>query len=170
MLIELNNVFENDGARLPLDMDIDFSDVLDGGVCRFQTPVKLEGGFTNRIGMVSMDAVARFTYSAPCDRCAEQVTHDFVIPIHHNIVAQLSNEADNDYFLVAENMRLDVDDLIHSDVLLNMPAKFLCTEDCKGLCSKCGANLNNGPCGCKKEADPRMAKLLELIDSEETDS
>ncbi|MBR3961677.1 MAG: DUF177 domain-containing protein, partial [Clostridia bacterium] len=40
-----------------------------------------------------------------------------------------------------------------------------CSEDCRGLCSNCGANLNGGDCGCNvKQIDPRLAKLAELLD------
>jgi uncharacterized protein len=45
-----------------------------------------------------------------------------------------------------------------------METKFLCREDCKGLCARCGKNLNLGPCGCGKEIDPRFAVLEQLLD------
>ena len=48
--------------------------------------------------------------------------------------------------------------------VLNMDSKLLCSEDCKGLCSRCGANLNLGPCDCKPEPDPRFAALQQLLD------
>ena len=47
-----------------------------------------------------------------------------------------------------------------------METKFLCSEDCKGLCPRCGKNLNLGPCGCRKEPDPRFAVLEQLLDKE----
>ena len=40
---------------------------------------------------------------------------------------------------------------------------FLCSEDCKGLCAVCGKNLNEGPCDCKPEPDPRLAVLAQLL-------
>lgn len=165
-MIELKNVFEDEGIRLPLEASVDFSGVLDNGVCHFITPVKVSGEFVNRIGMVSLKATARFTYSAPCDRCAEETLRDFEVPIEHNLVTKLNDE-NNDNFLVVENMKLDVDELVRCDVLLSMPSKYLCKEDCRGLCSQCGANLNVSPCKCVREADPRMAKLLTLLDDDE---
>ena len=50
------------------------------------------------------------------------------------------------------------------EFILDMDMKFLCREDCKGLCSTCGKNLNLGPCGCRKEIDPRFAVLEQLLD------
>ena len=162
MLIELKKVFENEGSQLPFARQIDLSDVTQSGVSLFQTPVSVEGEFVNRLGIVTLSATARFTYTAPCDRCAEVTVRDFTLPITYTLVTELNDE-DNDDFLVVENMRLDVDELIRSDVLLSLPSKYLCKEDCKGLCSKCGANLNLGACQCPKEVDPRLSALLDLM-------
>ena len=163
MLIELKKVFENEGTTLPLSALIDLSDVEQRGQKLFVTPVSVQGEFKNRLGVVTLSAMARFTYRAPCDRCAEIVERAYSVPIEHGLVTELNNE-DNDDFLVVENMKLDVDELTRSDVLLSLPTKFLCKSDCKGLCSKCGANLNLGECSCAKEVDPRLSALLELMD------
>lgn len=162
MFIELKNVFENEGTSLPLSALIDLSDVEQRGQKLFVTPVSVTGEFQNKLGVVSIQATAQFTYRAPCDRCAEIVERNYTVPIVHGLVTQLNDE-DNDDFLVVENMRLDVDELVRSDVLLSLPTKFLCKKDCKGLCAKCGANLNLGACQCKKEVDPRLSALLELM-------
>lgn len=166
MLIELKNLFENEGTLIPLECNVDFSDIVEHGEHPFKTPVKVSGEFKNRIGMVSLEATARFTYCAECDLCAEFVEREFSFPIEHKLVTELNDE-NNDDFLVVENMKLDVDELIRCDVLLSMPSKYLCRDDCKGLCSKCGANLNLGECSCKKEVDPRLSALLGLMDDEE---
>lgn len=163
MFIELKQVFENEGTSLPFSALIDLSDVEQRGQKLFVAPVSVTGEFINKLGVVSFEATAQFTYRAPCDRCAEPVEREYSLPIQHGLVTALNNE-DNDDFLVVENMKLDVDELVRSDVLLSLPTKFLCKSDCKGLCSKCGANLNLGPCNCKKEVDPRLSALLELMD------
>ncbi|MDY5613643.1 MAG: DUF177 domain-containing protein, partial [Dysosmobacter sp.] len=49
--------------------------------------------------------------------------------------------------------------------ILEMDTKTLCSEDCKGLCPRCGADLNLGPCSCKKEVDPRLAALAKLLEN-----
>ena len=51
-------------------------------------------------------------------------------------------------------------------MVLAMDSKHVCSEDCKGLCATCGADLNEGPCGCKPEIDPRFAALAQLLDKE----
>lgn len=62
------------------------------------------------------------------------------------------DEEDTGEFIVVEGMRLDLTALVREDLLLALPAKFLCREDCKGLCPICGKNLNDGSCSCKSRS------------------
>ena len=59
---------------------------------------------------------------------------------------------------------LNLDDLLETEFILDMPTKFLCREDCKGVCPKCGKNLNDGECDCRPDVDPRFAALAQLLD------
>ena len=68
---------------------------------------------------------------------------------------------ENDYLT---GMDLDVDRLVYLEVLMSWPLKVLCREDCKGICSRCGKNLNKGSCGCAEEPkDPRMAAISDIF-------
>ena len=53
-----------------------------------------------------------------------------------------------DVYIVVEDLRLDLDELMLSDILLSLPSKMLCRQDCAGLCPHCGKNLNDGSCDC----------------------
>ena len=64
-----------------------------------------------------------------------------------------------------DRRELDDGDVYKRQVLA-MDSKHVCSEDCKGLCATCGADLNQGPCGCKPEIDPRFAALAQLLDKE----
>ena len=58
---------------------------------------------------------------------------------------------------------ISLDEYVYSNMVLNVPIKHLCQEDCKGLCFKCGTNLNNGSCSCDtREVDPRFDILNSL--------
>lgn len=164
MIIDLKNLFNNEGESIALNHTADFSGFELNGGYPFKTPVKITGALRNRAGIVSMSAKAEFTYEAQCDRCASEVKREFCIPVEHFLAASLNNEEDDGYLLV-EDMTLDVDDLILTDILLSFPMKFLCSESCKGLCVRCGKNLNEGPCGCQKPVDPRLEVLRQLLDS-----
>lgn len=164
MILNLKNLFNNEGEVIALDYTADFSDFELNGVYPFKSPVKIHGRLENRAGIVTLSAKAEYDYRAPCDRCADEVTRSFCLPINHLLVAVLNREDDGDEFLLVQNMSLDVDELILTDILLSLPMKFLCSEDCKGLCDRCGKNLNDGPCGCQKPIDPRLEALKQLLD------
>ena len=68
---------------------------------------------------------------------------------------------------VGEDGMIDLAPLVRELSLLSMPTKVLCREDCLGLCQECGANLNEGECGCAaNEIDPRLAALQQLMNQE----
>ena len=65
-----------------------------------------------------------------------------------------------------DGYNLDVDKLVFGEILLLIPGKTLCKEDCKGLCLRCGANLNEGECGCDRESlDPRMSVFKDILNN-----
>lgn len=85
--------------------------------------------------------------SAECDRCLSSFERSYSFDFEHVLVKSLNS--DNDEYIVTDGDDLDVDELAVNDVLLQMPTKLLCKEDCKGLCPKCGADLNISECGCE---------------------
>ena len=85
------------------------------------------------------------------------------MPVEHVLVRELNDE-NNDELICISSAQMDLDKLVSDDVFLSLPSKFLCAEDCKGICPTCGMNLNAGPCDCKKSVDPRLADLLQLLE------
>ena len=79
----------------------------------------------------------------------------------------LVSHYDDVYIVDQRYFELGVEDFVREDIFLALPTKFLCREDCKGLCPQCGKNLNDGSCSCKKPVDPRLAVLQQLLDKEE---
>lgn len=162
MFIELESLFNGGINSIPVDYEFDFSGEEFGGVFPFTTPVKLSGEINNTAGLVFINAKIVFKIDIVCDRCAEQAELNFDIPMEHGLVSELNDEENDDYILV-EDMKLDIKELTLEDIYLALPAKLLCKEDCKGVCPQCGANLNEGPCNCKKEIDPRFEALLDML-------
>lgn len=103
----------------------------------------------------------------PCGRCLEMVE----TPVDYMIERELDfNDGDEQSDERLEEMsyidgyHLDVDKLVYSEILINVPLRVLCSEECKGLCFKCGANLNKGECGCDREQlDPRMSVIQDIF-------
>ena len=55
---------------------------------------------------------------------------------------------------------------VYNEILMRFPMKTLCREDCKGLCLKCGKNLNEGECGCDRASlDPRMSAIRDIFNN-----
>ena len=160
MFIQLEAIFNGGTLSLPLDYEFDFSKEELGGVFPFTTPVILKGEIRNTAGIVTIEAKAEFSMEVTCDRCAEDIKPEFTVDVEHGLVASLNHE-DNDDYILLEDMKLDVEQLTLEDIYLALPGKFLCKEDCKGLCPKCGANLNESSCDCKKPIDPRWAALFD---------
>ena len=100
----------------------------------------------------------------PCDRCLSPVEVRIPLQIHRRFDTEtlLDEEQENAPFALEES--LDADLLIVDEAMTVLPMKVLCKEDCKGICPKCGANLNDGPCSCGTEETPtRMAELLRKL-------
>lgn len=163
MIIELESIFNTDGSSYEFDYELSLSHIDVAGVNPLKSPVKVKGVVKNNTGIVTLRADVELVYSAFCDRCAEETEKTYNYNFSHNLIASLSNE-DNDDFLVVSDMRLDLDELIEEDVNLELPTKFLCNDDCKGICSMCGKNLNKDQCDCKKPIDPRLEGLLQFLE------
>ena len=100
-----------------------------------------------------------FDYKVKCHRCGEEVVFSEKISVNEIFSNQSSDE---NYLLIGET--LDLENMIIDNIRLSLPIKFLCKEDCKGVCTKCGINLNNGQCNCKEEkVDSRFEILTTLL-------
>ena len=126
-------------------------------------PVNVNGRIFTKADIVYLELNIEYEIDGICDRCANEVKRSYSLEVNKILVEELQNEDDDDY-IILKNQSLDLDELINEEVSLSMPSKFLCKEDCKGLCQKCGADLNVKKCDCKADVDPRMAALLQLLD------
>lgn len=163
MVLDLKQVFDIPGEVLPIAETADFSGYEWSGVRPFVTPVTITGNVSNEAGIVMLRYDASFTLRFPCDRCLEEFDRDYHLSFEEVIVAEES--AEHEEYIPAPGGQLDLDELCFADILLQLPTKQLCKEDCQGLCPVCGCNRNHTDCNCKsKEVDPRLAVLSELLD------
>ncbi|HIS50656.1 MAG TPA: DUF177 domain-containing protein [Candidatus Gallacutalibacter pullistercoris] len=163
MLLDLRKVFVEEIKELPFSGTFDLSDTEISGSYPFVTPIIYSGTVKGFAGEAQMEAEVSFTFEIPCDRCTEMLRREYRYHFSHMLVRTL-NQEDNDDYILVEDEKLDVDELLRADILLELPTKFLCKPDCKGLCSQCGQNLNLGECDCdKRRIDPRLEVLQQLI-------
>ena len=128
-------------------------------------PVLAEGTVRNTAGVLVMTGKIHTTIHGVCDRCAGNFDQELSFPIDVVLVTELANEENEDEWVFPlEGDSADLEDIVRTVFVLNMDSKLLCKEDCKGLCCRCGTNLNEGPCSCQKELDPRFAALKQLLE------
>ena len=135
----------------------------------FPSPMKVKGDITNTAGYMRMTLTASLDYSAKCARCLCDVNGSFTFDLEktvapREVLSDLDEDRLDDYAIIEDGF-LDIDSRVTEQLEVEFPFRFLCKEDCKGLCSKCGKNLNEGECDCnQKEIDPRFAPLQKLLE------
>ena len=165
MLLGLAKIIDCPGESVSFSTSVDLSDLQYGNSFPVSEPVLAEGFVRNTAGVLVMKGEVRTTIHGVCDRCARDFTAEKVFPIDAVLVTELNDEENEDEWVFPlEGDCADLDDIVRTVFVLNMDSKLLCRPDCKGLCCRCGKNLNDGPCDCKKEPDPRFAALQQLLE------
>ena len=164
MLLGLSKIIDSPGASVPFAVSIDLSDLRYGDSFPVTEPVEASGTVRNTAGVLVMSGSLHTTIHGVCDRCAADFDSYVEFPLDVVLVTELSNEENEDEWVFPlEGDSADLEDIIRTVFVLNLDSKLLCKEDCKGLCCRCGKNLNDGPCNCQKELDPRFAALKQLL-------
>ena len=169
MQIHLSDVTDSEGKHIQLQPELELDKIsfqMGDYPILEKTPVELE--ITNTGNKVlELKGIGSVTVGIPCDRCLEQVAVKIPYEIEQKLDMKKSDTErvqdldENDYLT---GMDLDVDRSVYLEVLMSWPLKVLCREDCKGICSRCGKNLNKGSCGCAEEPkDPRMAAISDIF-------
>ena len=132
----------------------------------------VEGGATRRGEQVRLRGTIRTEVELLCDRCASPRNAPLAVEFDTSFIPQeveavkaenVELQAEDLILSAYEGDAVDLDELVREQILLALPSRHLCREDCKGLCQKCGANLNENQCSCEQgETDPRWAALADL--------
>lgn len=164
MLLRLSKIIETPDSVLPFETTLDLRDLQFGGSCPVQEPVSAKGTVRNTAGVLLLDAELTTVLHGVCDRCAAEFTRKLTVPAHAVLTTELENEDEADeWTFLLEDDCADLDEILTTAFVLNMDSKLLCKPDCKGLCFRCGKNLNDGKCDCRPETDPRLAVLGQLL-------
>ena len=165
MLLDLKQILVTPGASLPFETREDLSDLVFGSCRPASEPILASGKVHNTAGVLELTGELRTTLHGVCDRCAGEFTRAVQIPVHAVLVSEEELEQTGDEWVFGiHDGCADLTDIITTAFVLNMDSQLLCRPDCKGVCFRCGKNLNEGPCGCKKEPDSRFAVLQQLLD------
>ena len=165
MRLDLREIIEVPGGSLPFACELDTGRLSFPSVRSYRSKPFAQGRVHNEAGILRLEGTLTAEMRCVCDRCGTEFDSVKELSLDAVIVEEESREHPELFTL--EGNTVDLDDILETSLILDMETKFLCREDCKGLCDTCGANLNLGPCGCRKKTDPRFAVLEQLLDKEE---
>ena len=172
MVLDMRPMLRGEVDRIHIDYLLT-PDLPDGA--KFDGDAHVVGDVTDEAGYMHLTLTASVGYTTECARCLEPISGDFAVQLERTVAAEgtLSEEQleeNVDEYAVIEGGMLDLDETIREELLLSFPMRFVCSEDCPGLCPKCGKPRREGDCGCPTfEPDPRLAVLKQLFDKNEED-
>lgn len=170
MLINLSDVLTSEGKEdeitAPLEMT-SFTSRLGDFLITEKSPVTFT--FTNiGVNKAKVEGNVKLKLETRCDRCLTEVSTALSLEFDRTVTSPdvtAEDEQDEDLNFM-QGYQLDVEAFVYNEILLNWPMKILCKEDCKGVCPKCGQNLNTGECGCDTFVpDPRMAAIKDIFNA-----
>ena len=109
---------------------------LETEIIKFQGPIKIKADISKITNTVSVSLVLSACLRAQCSRCLNDFTFD------------LKKDLKLNYPVNNLNPIIELEEDVRQDIILDYPIKPLCKDNCKGLCPKCGKNLNEGGCSC----------------------
>ncbi len=166
MIVDLSDVLVSEGMQKALEVPLEMTG-FENGTERFNVTSKLPISFVfSNVGKGKAEILGRtrLSFGAVCDRCLREVLLDMELEFRRKVVLPGTEDEEADDLGFMKECRLDTEAFMHNEILVNWPAKILCREDCKGLCPKCGQDLNLGSCGCDRFVpDPRMAVIQDIF-------
>lgn len=166
MIIDINPILKGEKSEISVDYllsaDEGFDDI------KFSESFSVKGSVKDMAGYITLKLEANVKYDTVCARCLAPVSETKLISFDKTVVTEqteLQNDENDDY-IISKDGFIDADEALVEQILLELPLKHLCKDDCKGLCPKCGTDLNKGSCGCNlHEPDPRFDVLRKLLEN-----
>lgn len=144
MKINLKQLFSIVGESRDIAYTISTDELSDIRGRSFASPVEVKGRIYNRAGVVYLEYSVDMTLLITCDRCLKELERAYHYDFDHIVVP--SANSDNDEYIVADGESIELNEIAVTDLLLQLPTKNLCKDDCKGLCMICGCDLNESIC------------------------
>lgn len=169
MIVDVAPLLRGEAKRLEIDYMLS-PEQIDG--VSFDSDARVVGQITDNAGYMRLTLKAELTYHGECARCLAPVCGVFSLDFERTVAAEgtLTDEQLEELFdeyVILKGSELDVDEPLREELLLGFPSRLLCSEDCPGLCPRCGKPRREGECGCpEKEPDPRLAILKTFFDQD----
>ena len=165
MHLNLNDIVGRPGAKKPFSFSLDLQDMSFFPVSKLEGPFPVTGEVKNAAGALTLSGMIEISMLSACDRCMSSIPVKKELPVLAHLAEELIDLDNPDIFLITDG-EIDLADIFTTAFVLHLDSKMICREDCLGLCMACGTNLNDDPCTCAPEPDPRLAALQQLLDVE----
>lgn len=165
MELNLLPILNFDGKRMQINENVEVAP-RPGDTFSLSSPVRFSAVAQNVGGTIEITGTAEAHLKAVCDRCAEEFELPLVFSFEERFkkLDEFSEDDENPDISPLEGTSVDPEEIIYTNMYMNLPSKFLCSDDCKGLCPVCGKNLNTGVCSCETDStDPRFDILDKLL-------
>ncbi|RAK06207.1 uncharacterized protein C8C77_12741 [Halanaerobium saccharolyticum] len=157
MFINLSNLKEI-GSRKQVSLELEFHDLeFANREIEIKDPIKLELEIFNTSDSFVVEGKLKANLILRCSRCLQKYSSPVELDISEDVLKSEMEDEEELY----------LDEIIVDNIILSLPMKPLCSDDCKGICPECGQDLNEGECDCEVEAlDPRLAKLKDFYNDD----
>ena len=164
MIVSVNEALRRVGEPFPIDWEGELKPQTFGGdPVTFVGTAKLSGTYVYDGKTFRVDVDAEASYQTTCARCGKPMVQHLAFPFAEHFVRSIYKTPDDELYPY-EGEKLDLTDAFLDNLFLEMPMTSVCSEDCKGLCPICGADLNQGQCSCQNsKIDARLSALESLL-------
>ena len=159
LVLDVHELLEAPGSRREIAFDA-FVPELKAGLAEVPGEVHLDLVLDELDGGVLVRSTLSGSSIGQCRRCLAPVSQPFSLE-GSELFRPPTDVWEDGYAL--SDATLDLEPMARDLIALELPTSPLCRPDCKGLCARCGADLNEGPCDCPDETDPRWSALKDLV-------
>ena len=140
VILDLKPIFNIEGKALNFNAEVS-SNIDEIGT------ISATGTIKNDYGRVYLAAKVSFGYKGLCDRCCDEIDKDHKLNLNCKLVME-QGQAKGSNEIELESYNLNLDEFVISEILISLDYKILCEENCRGICTECGTNLNKNECKC----------------------
>lgn len=164
MKLDVSELLKKERAVKELHLEVNEKSFYDGSeTIQLLEPIKLDGALTKSGDILTLNCAIHAVLELTCSRCLQKFGYSVDMTIEEEFTnSEKANKDDEIIFIDSDT--IDITEIIENNIILTLPIKRLCKEDCKGLCQRCGINLNLSTCQCENDdIDPRLAKLKDMF-------
>lgn len=167
MSIDLSSFIDQAEKVMSFDGEISKEKaIINSSEFKIVSPIIYNGSIYKIEGYYSINLNIIYEYETKCARCLKQTVKKLKTSFDGKLVEEGNNKdvLEDDNIVLYSNNFLDIDKYVLSEISSSLPMKTLCTDKCKGICLKCGTDLNKNNCDCIEDnTDPRFEKLKDLF-------